>query len=206
MDLADPKALPHSEESERAVLAAILLDPSRYLPTGSRRGCVADDFYLERHQRLYRGDARAPGRQGTEIDLRTLQAKLEQQKQLEAVGGLAYLATLDVDLPDLGRVDAYVEIVKERSLRRRLIDACADIYRDCLDGGLDAQAALDRAEQAILELGEEAIPRGFVTLGRRAPGDPGRARGARRSRRRTGVPTGFDDCDRMTPRAQPAAT
>ena len=49
------------------------------------------------------------------------QALAEQRKQLDKIGGVAYLASLDLELPDLGRLDSYVEIVKERSIRRRLI-------------------------------------------------------------------------------------
>src|SRR5262245_41208741 len=116
--LLEQKALPTSEESERAVLAAVLLDPSRHLPATSGR-LRPTDFYLERHQRLYQAMLDLQDDK-VEIDIRTLQAHLEQKKQLQEVGGLAYIATLEVDLPDLGRVDQYVEIVKERSLRRRL--------------------------------------------------------------------------------------
>ncbi len=192
--LPQQKALPHSEESERAVLAAVLLDP-RLLPTLSGR-LRAEDFYLERHQHLYQAMVEL-AQDGTTIDLRTLQAKLEQQARFDGAGGIAYLAGLDVDLPDLGRVDAYVEIVKERSVRRRLIQASAGIMRDCLDGGLEAAAALGRAEQAILGLGQEAIQRGFVQLAQvfhstledleERPGTT-----------LIGVPTGFIDFDRMT--------
>ena len=160
--IAEQATLPHSEEAERAVLAAVLLDSRGHLPQTSGR-LRTEDFYSERHQKVFQGmlDLQEAG---VEVDLRTLQARLEQQKELDLVGGVAYLAGLDVDLPDLGRVDAYVEIIKERSLRRRLIDACSVTYRNCLDGGLEAREALDRAEQAVLELGEEAIPRGFVSI------------------------------------------
>jgi replicative DNA helicase len=133
----------------------------------------------------------------TDIDLRTLQARLEQQASLEAVGGIGYLVSLDLDLPDLGRVETYVEIVKERSLRRRLIAACGEITRDCLDGGLDAQQALGRAEEAILNLGEEAIPRGFQAVGEvfktTIPDLEDRSPTAM-----VGVPSGFIDFDEMT--------
>ena len=155
------KTLPHSEESERAVLAGVLLDPQQ-LPVISGR-LIPDDFYFERHRKVYQSMIDLQSAE-TEIDLRTLQARLQQQNQLDAVGGLAYLAGLDLDLPDLGRLDSYVEIVKERSVRRRLIDACGEITRNCLDGGLEAAEALGRAEQSILELGELAIRRGFVPL------------------------------------------
>ena len=174
--LSEPqRALPHSEEAERAVLAAVLLDPPLLAAMAGR--LVPEDFYGERHQLLYKAmlDLQA---QATEIDLRTLQARLEQQDQLERVGGIAYLSGLDLDLPDLGRAETYVEIVKERSLRRRLIRACGEITRDCLDGGLEAAQALGRAEEAILTLGEEAIPRGFEAIGDDRRLDPRRPRGA----------------------------
>jgi len=138
------KALPHSEESERAVLGAVMLD-STVLPTISGR-LRAEDFYSERNQLLYQAMLDLQDEQ-VEIDLRTLQARLEQRGQLEMIGGLAYLTGLDLDLPDIGRVDAYVEIVKERSIRRRLIQMSGQVIRNCLDGGLEAREALGRAEQ-----------------------------------------------------------
>jgi replicative DNA helicase len=192
--LEQPRTLPHSEESERAVLAAILLDGS-VLPTVSAR-LTQDDFYLDKH-RLVFDAVLALQAADQAIDLRTVQARLEQQGKLDAVGGLAYLAGLDLDLPDLGRVDAYVEIIKERSIRRRLITASQEIIRDCLDGGLNAPEALGRAEQAVLGLGEEAIQKGFVQLSsvlhetledlEERPGST-----------LIGVPTGFIDFDRIT--------
>ncbi|HEX6200891.1 MAG TPA: replicative DNA helicase [Thermoanaerobaculia bacterium] len=192
--LEQPRTLPHSEESERAVLAAILLDGT-VLPTVSGR-LTQDDFYLDKH-RLVFDAVLALQAADQAIDLRTVQARLEQQGKLEAVGGLAYLAGLDLDLPDLGRVDAYVEIIKERSIRRRLITASQEIIRDCLDGGLDAPEALGRAEQAVLGLGEEAVQKGFVQLSsilhetledlEERPGST-----------LIGVPTGFIDFDRIT--------
>jgi replicative DNA helicase len=188
------KALPHSEESERAVLGAVMLDPS-VLPTISGR-LRAEDFYSERHQLLYQAmlDLRE---EQVETDLRTLQARLEQRGQLERIGGLAYLTGLDLDLPDLGRIDTYVEIVKERSVRRRLIQTAGEIIRNCLDGGLVAAEALGRAEQAILGLGEEAIQRGFAQLSHvlhttleELEERPGTML--------TGVPSGFTDFDRIS--------
>ena len=188
------KALPHSEESERAVLGAVMLDPS-VLPTISGR-LRAEDFYSERHQLLYQAmlDLRE---EQVETDLRTLQARLEQRGQLDMIGGLAYLTGLDLDLPDIGRIDTYVEIVKERSVRRRLIQTAGEIIRNCLDGGLVAAEALGRAEQAILGLGEEAIQRGFAQLSHvlhttleELEERPGTML--------TGVPSGFTDFDRIS--------
>ena len=192
--IGETKSLPFSEESERAVLAAVLLDSEHQLASTASR-LVKDDFYLERHQRLYQSmlDLQSSG---IDIDLRTLQARLEQTQELELVGGMSYLATLDVDLPDLSRVENYVEIIKERSLRRRLISACTDVYRECFDGGADAKEALAEAERQILELGQEAISRGFTRI-RDAFRDVVADLEAREGQEFPGVRTGFVDFDRV---------
>jgi replicative DNA helicase len=192
--LPQQKALPFSEESERAVLGGILLDPA-VLPTITGR-LRAEDFYVERHQVLFQAMIDLQEEQ-VDIDLRTLQAKLEQRAQLDTVGGLAYLASLDLDLPDIGRVDQYAEIIKERSVRRRLIQASSQIIRDCLDGGLTAQEALGRAEQAVLGLGEEAVQRGFTQLGQVFHTTLEELE-ERAGSLLTGLSTGFTDLDKVT--------
>lgn len=111
-------ALPHSEEAERAVLGALLLEPLRIAQV--RTHLEPRDWFLERHRVLYQAFLEVAGT-GSTPDLLTLQAHLQQARMLDKVGGLAYLATLDLDLPDIGRLDEYVAIVKERSVRRDLI-------------------------------------------------------------------------------------
>jgi len=192
--LSSPKSMPHSEESERAVLAAILLDP-RLLPSVSGR-LTTDDFYGDRHRAIYAAMLELQ-EETTTIDLRTLQARLEAKDALEAAGGFGYLAGLDVDLPDLGRFETYAEIVKERSVRRRLIDVCREVTRDCLDGGTDAPSALAHAEQAVMALGEEAIRRGFVPLSRILE-ETLEMLEERPGKGLFGLETGFVDLDRKT--------
>ncbi len=192
--LQQQRALPHSDESERAVLAGAPLDPA-LLPVVVGR-LAPEDFYTERHRTIYRSMVDLQAAE-VEVDLRTLQASLEQQDKLESVGGVAYLAGLDLDLPDLGRLDTYVEIVKERSVRRRLIEACGEITRHCLDGGLEAQEALGRAEQAILGLGEEAVQKGFVKLSQIFHDTLAEIED-RPERGFLGLPSGYADLDAMT--------
>ncbi|HEX5718153.1 MAG TPA: replicative DNA helicase [Thermoanaerobaculia bacterium] len=112
------KALPHSEEAERAVLGTLLLEPLRIAQVRTR--LEPGDWYLEHHRLLYQAfldlaDA------GSTPDLLTLQAHLKQDGLFDVIGGMSYLAALDLDLPDVGRLDEYVAIVKERSVRRDLI-------------------------------------------------------------------------------------
>ncbi len=192
-DTSQPKALPHSAESERAVLAAVLLSP-HVLPLISGR-LVAEDFYLERHQLLYRAMLELQ-EAGTELDLRSLQAQLELKGTLETIGGLAYLTQLDLDLPDLGRLETYVEIVKERSVRRRLVQTFQVISHGCLEGGVAAPEALGQAEELIFGLSEEATQKGFSALG--PIYEATIASLEERGEGMLGIPSGFYDWDRMT--------
>lgn len=116
--MARHKVLPYSEEAERAVLGALLLEPLHIAQVRTR--LEPRDWHLERHRLLYRAFLDVADA-GSIPDLRTLQAHLDQAGILGSVGGLAYLAALDLDLPDLGRLDEYVGIVKEKSVRRDLI-------------------------------------------------------------------------------------
>lgn len=131
--MARHKALPHSEQAERAVLGAFLLEPQCLARV--RTLLEPRDWYLERHRVLYQACLDVADA-GATPDLLTLQAHLEQAGTLDAVGGLAYLTALDLDLPDLGRLDEYVDLVKERSVRRDLI---ADAQRTLLAAAATAR-------------------------------------------------------------------
>jgi replicative DNA helicase len=140
------RTLPYSEESERAVLGAILLDSTKLADIRSR--LTPPDFYLERHQVLFAAClSLADG--GGHIDLRTLQAHLELAKQWEHIGGIGYLAQLDLDLPDVERLAEYVEIVRDRSVRRALIKSASATIRD-------AASTTSPVSDLLTKLGSEA--------------------------------------------------
>ena len=143
------QALPHSEESERAVLAAVLLRPESFEDLELR----ADDFYMERHQLIYTAFSTL-SRDGQPIDMRTVQAQLQERRKLETAGGLAYLTGLDLDLPDLGRVGAYARLVREFARRRHLIMLGHRLAARAEEGSdVDALAALFRRRLEDLEAG-----------------------------------------------------
>ncbi len=100
--------LQHSEEAERAVLASVLLEPDLWPRLAGR--LRTEDFAFERHQLLFEGMRRTASR-GHTVDTLSLQATLEELGTLDAAGGKAYIHCLDVDLPDIGRIDTYMEIV-----------------------------------------------------------------------------------------------
>jgi replicative DNA helicase len=123
------KALPHSEEAERAVLGGLLLEPQRLAQVRTR--LEPGDWYVERHRLLYQAFLDI-AEAGATPDLITLQAHLDQAGSLDAIGGVGYLATLDLDLPDVGRLAEYADIVKDRSVRRDFIAQAQSAIREAL--------------------------------------------------------------------------
>lgn len=188
--------LPNSYESERAVLAAILLRPTALSEVAGR--LVPEDFYSEPHQITFAAMMEL-FEAGTDVDLRTLQAKLEEKDNFARVGGLAYLAGMDLELPDLGRVADYVEIVKNRAIRRRLILGCNEVGQQAR-GGDDIAAVLQAAEELVLRAGDDAAgPRAILSMAEalEATTVALEERGARPDGM-LGLPSGFYDWDRFT--------
>lgn len=155
------RAMPHSEESERAVLGCLLLDP---LCLKQIDGALRpEDFYLEKHQILFRAMADLEAL-GTIPDLRTVQVLLEKRGKFEQAGGLSYMATLDLDLPDMGRLEAYVAIVKEYAIRRAVVEQCGEMMRGALSGE-EIGTVIGRAHTAVLGLHQQAAPSSYQSLG-----------------------------------------
>lgn len=154
----------HSIESERAILGGILLDPSVF--DGVARILAVEDFYHERNQHIFRVylDLRE---EGVEIDMRTVQARMEQRGVLAHAGGISYLATLDLDLPDIGRIDAYAAIVRDRSRRRALVRSAVELVGKASNGSTieelsSAVAICSRATAVMVAEDSPDVPR-FMT-------------------------------------------
>lgn len=156
MSAANFQALPHSEESERAVLAAILLSPS-FMPLVAAR-LKAEDFYLDRHQAIFRAMAELDAALKP-IDLRTLQARLELVRDFEMVGGLAYLTSLDLMLPDISQTMHYVEVVKETATRRRLYATSMATAQACLTAGAQAAELVANSFASLQQMAGDADPK-----------------------------------------------
>src|SRR5450759_5045464 len=138
------KGLPQNAEAERAVLGSILLDPaaiSHVVPI-----LAQDDFYSDKHQRIFRGMLDLFER-SSEIDLLTLKEELNAGGT-ETVDA-AYLSWLIDGVPDIGNVAHYARIVKDKAVLRQAIRIGQRIVRDGLSGK-DAGTLLADASAEIL--------------------------------------------------------
>ncbi len=188
------KGLPQNAEAERAVLGSILLDPasiSLVVPILSR-----EDFFSDKHQRIYRGMLDLFDR-SAEVDLLTLKEELNAGAA-EAVDA-AYLSWLLDGVPDIGNVEHYARIVKEKATLRRLIRAGQRIVREGLTQDKTAEQLLSDVTGEIFEIADDTVREAFTPIGKIVKHNLEVIEDARsRQGMLSGLATGFQDLDRMT--------
>ena len=160
-DVSLDRGLPASVEAERSILGAILLDNHSYNEAAEKLS--SEDFFLDSHRRIYSRMAELIDAHRA-VDIVTLAEELARRKEVEAVGGVAYLASLTEGLPRRPSIEEYVRIVKDKSLARQLIIICNTAITRAADQSDEALVVLDSAESGLLEVSERGITRGFAGI------------------------------------------
>lgn len=190
------KTPPHSLEAERTVLGGILVNNENLNTVLSI--VSPEDFYRESHRKILERIIALVDK-GLPVDLLSLSEELQRAGLLEEVGGAAYVSSLMDGVPRSLNVEYYSQIIKEKALLRRLIISSAKIISSSYEQKEDADVLLDEAQAAIVEVAEQRVKPGFVSVGKLM--GPTLDMIADLSRRReavTGVPTGFRDLDNLT--------
>ena len=150
---AKPDALPpHDIKAEQGVPGCILLSPKDCLSECIEKmkpGHLV--FYDLRHQTLYQTltamfDEKQP------VDLITLPHRLKNIRQMESVGGLAYLSTLPDAVPSAANLQYYLDIVLEKYLLRKMVQTCTGIISRVFGYEGEAKVLLGEVERDILEI------------------------------------------------------
>ncbi len=196
------RGLPASVDAERSVLGAILLDNAAYHQAAEL--LLAEHFFLDSHRRIFTrmmGLAEA----GQPIDLVTLSEELIRRRELEAIGGAAYLSGLTEGLPRRENIESYARIVKDKSLLRSLIHASNNAIARALEQSETAEEVLDGAETAIFQLTDQSISRGFLDVNQIVRESFGSIEALyERGQRITGLETHYEDFDNLTSGLQPS--
>ncbi len=140
---------PSNLEAEISVLGAMLQDGTAVLRATEQLS--PDDFYHPEHREIYSVMAEL-NRRHDPVDLITLQAELSRRGTLDGVGGNAYLLKILSEVPTAANVKAYIDIVQEKSVLRKLISACQNISRECYTQEKPVQDTLAAAEKAIFDI------------------------------------------------------
>ena len=190
---------PHSVEAEQAVLGGVLLDNGAWDRISDLLTGVS--FYRSDHRAVFDAVASLCD-EGRPCDAVTVAERLDRDGQLEASGGLAYLAELAENTPSAANIIAYAEIVRDRAVLRDLIRTSTEIAQSAFrPEGRGAADLVDEAERRILEIADRdgAGRRDSVAI-KDVLGDVMQRIDdlSRLDTPITGVPTGFSDLDRMT--------
>ena len=193
--------LPHSDEAERSVLGAVLLDNQQFERAQILLNHMA--FYAQRHQKIFRAFEYL-SELSVAIDVVTLRQELERAGCLEAIGGPAYLAELLDGVPRSANVEHYAKIVREKAIMRELISCSQTILENALRGATTADEVLDEAEKAIFRVAEQRMRSGFIPLSITAEESLKAIEElTKRQQMITGVATGYPELDEKTAGLQP---
>ena len=188
--------LPANIDAEKTILGAILLDNSAHSEAAER--LEADDFSLDSHKRIFLRMTELMNEQRA-VDIVTLSNELARFKEIESVGGVAYLASLTEGLPVRPVIEDYIRIVKDKSLLRKLMLICSAAIARAADQSETALEVLDAAESQLLEVSEKGIVRGLEPLDVIVQNSFGSIDNLyKNSRAVTGLPTDFTELDNMT--------
>ena len=196
-DYSLERGLPANIDAERSILGAILLDNFTYTQASSEN-LQADDFSLDSHRRIYARITELAD-SGRPVDLVTLAEELSRRKEVEAIGGVAYLSSLTDGLPHRPNIEQYVRIVKDKALLRGLIFASNAAIARAMDEAEPAQDVLISAEASIYELSDKRFTSGFRDVKQIVKESFGSIDALyERGQRVTGLETHFVDLDGMT--------
>ncbi len=188
---------PQSIEAEQATLGAMLVEREAI----ARVVDLLDpqDFYGPQHQMLYRAMIDLFN-DSDPVDVVTLQARLQDRDQLEAVGGSHYLIELQDAAPTAAAVLNYARIVREKATLRALIRAGGEIQASAQNAGdEDVETIVDKAEQTIFSVGERTITPAFTAIRDLLGETYDRIDEMQESHRPgTGLLTSYEDLDSLT--------
>jgi replicative DNA helicase len=195
-DLTLESGLPANVDAEKTILGAILLDNAAHAEAAEK--LEADDFSLDSHRRIFLRMSELMDAQRA-VDIVTLANELARFKEVEAVGGVAYLASLTEGLPRRPVIEEYIRIVKDKSLLRKLMLICSAAIARAADQSESAIGVLDETEGKLLEVSEKGLTQGFQSLHQIVERSFGTIDNLyKQSREVTGLATDFTDFDRLT--------
>ncbi|MBP7452956.1 MAG: AAA family ATPase, partial [Ottowia sp.] len=197
--IAQLRIPPHSIEAESSVLGGLLLDNSAW----DRMGDVVNptDFYRYEHRLVFEVVQKLIN-ETKPADVITVHEELQRQGKADEIGGLTYLNALAQYVPSAANIRRYAELVRERSILRKLVSASDEIATSAFNPqGKAVAKILDEAESKIFHIGEEGsrMKQGFQGMDSLVVQLLDRVQEmADNPNDVTGVPTGFIDLDRMT--------
>jgi replicative DNA helicase len=198
------KVPPHSIEAEQSLLGGLMLDHQSWDKIADI--VSANDFYRKDHRLIFQAIA-GLAEEANPCDVVTVSERLDNRGELDAAGGLEYLAVLANETPGAANARSYAKILRERSMLRMLITAGNEISGAAFTtDGRNASEIIDDAERLVFEIAESGSRgrSGFKALKQILPEAVDRIDMLHQSDGDiTGIPSGYTEFDKLTAGLQP---
>jgi replicative DNA helicase len=156
------------------------------------------DFYDKRHAIIYDAMMRLYEK-NKPVDLLTLTDELKRKKEIDEIGGSAYLSELTNYVPTAAHAESYAEIVAQKAVRRRLIKASGEISELGYDEETTTQELLQQAEAELFAVSDQSLKQDLTSLESILTESFDRLEELHRNKGSLrGVRTGYRDLDNMT--------
>jgi replicative DNA helicase len=159
--MTSPKIPPHSEEAEKSVLGALLIDKDAV--TEVAEVLRPEMFYNTSNGLIFEAMADLYENRDP-IDVLTVSEKLKGGKNLSKVGGRTYLSSLSNEVPVSAHILKYAQILKETFIKRQMVGLGAKLGEWAFDDGMGLDDVLDKAEQAVFSLSQKNVKKSFVPV------------------------------------------
>lgn len=190
------KIPPQNIDAEKSLLGAVLIDEETLADISEH--VTARDFYDRRHSIIYDAMMRLFEKHKP-VDLLTLTEELKAKKELDTIGGSAYLTELTNYVPTAAHAEAYAELVSQKAVRRRLIKASGDISELGYDEESTTQELLQQAEAELFSVSDQSLKQDLISIESILTESFDRMEELHRNKGTLrGVQTGYRDLDNMT--------
>src|SRR5699024_4868452 len=182
--------------AEQSVLGSIFISPDKLITV--REYVSPDDFYKYAHKIIFKAMIALSDRNEA-IDATTVRTILDNQGDLQNIGGLSYIVELVNSVPTSANAEYYAKIVAEKSTLRNIIARLTETVKLTYDGTTDTEELIDGAEKALVDINEHSNRSGFRRISEvlKVNYEILEARSHQTSEV-TGLPTGFRDLDKIT--------
>lgn len=190
------KIPPQNIDAEKSLLGAVLIDEETLADISEH--VTARDFYDRRHAIIYDAMMRLFEKHKP-VDLLTLTEELKAKKELDTIGGSAYLTELTNYVPTAAHAEAYAELVSQKAVRRRLIKASGDISELGYNEESTTQELLQQAEAELFSVSDQSLKQDLISIESILTESFDRMEELHRNKGTLrGVQTGYRDLDNMT--------
>ncbi|EMC27560.1 replicative DNA helicase [Streptococcus mutans ST6] len=195
-ETSELRVQPQDLIAEQSVLGSVFISPEKLIAV--REYIDPEDFYKYAHRVIFKAMISLSD-QNDAIDATTVRAILDNQGDLQDIGGISYLVELVNSVPTSANAEYYAKIVAEKAMLRRIISRLTEAVNQAYEGAINSEDIISGAEKALIDVNERSNRSGFRKISDvLAVNYENLEVRSQQTTDVTGLATGFRDLDKIT--------